>query len=74
MKNAIVTGGTSGIGFGVAKMLLGKGYRVYATYVGIDFENEIDNFIPLKIDQTQRGEVYSFIEKVKSECDTVYYM
>ena len=33
MKTAIVTGGTSGIGLGVAKMLLGKGYYVYTTYV-----------------------------------------
>ena len=44
MKTAIVTGGTSGIGLGVARMLIGKGYRVYATYVGPDFEEKIDNF------------------------------
>lgn len=71
MKCAIVTGGTSGIGFGVARMLLAKGYRVYATYVGLDFQEKINNFVPLKIDQTQRKEVYSFIEKVKAECETV---
>ena len=30
MKVAVVTGGTSGMGLGVAKMLLSKGYYVYA--------------------------------------------
>lgn len=71
MKNAIVTGGTSGIGLGVAKMLLSKNYRVYATYVGPDYEEPMDNFIPLKIDQSNRAEVYGFIEKIKRECVTV---
>lgn len=71
MKNAIVTGGTSGIGLGVAKMLLDKGYRVYATYVGPDFTESLDNFIPLKIDQTNRSEVYQFINYMKSNTDHV---
>ena len=71
MKNAIVTGGTSGIGLGVAKMLLGKGYRVFATYVGPDFTESMENFIPVKIDQTQRAEVYRFISEIKSKCDTI---
>ena len=71
MKNAIVTGGTSGIGFGVAKMLLGKGYRVYATYVGPDFTESLDNFIPLKIDQTNRSEVYQFVNEMKTKCNTI---
>lgn len=71
MKNAIVTGGTSGIGLGVAKMLLSKGYRVYATYVGPDFTEQIDNFEPIKIDQTQRQEVYQFIEYVKGKCSSI---
>lgn len=71
MKNAVVTGGTSGIGFGVAKMLLSKGYKVYATYVGPDFSEKIENFIPLNIDQTSRTEVYQFIERIKNDCKEI---
>lgn len=71
MKNAIVTGGTSGIGLGVAKMLLKNEYRVYATYVGPDYTERIENFIPVKIDQTLRSDVYSFIERIKAECETM---
>ena len=69
MKNAIVTGGTSGIGLGVAKMLVDKGYYVYSTYVGADLDEKIDNFEPHKVDQTNRKEVYGFIEYVKSKID-----
>lgn len=71
MKNAIVTGGTSGIGLGVSKMLLSKGYRVYATYVGDDFQENTDNFNPVKVNQSRRDEVYNFISKIKTECNTV---
>lgn len=67
MKYAIVTGGTSGIGLGVAKMLLGKGYHVFTTYVGPDFTDKIDNLEAIKIDQSSRKEVYSFLDYVKSK-------
>lgn len=67
MKYAIVTGGTSGIGLGVAKMLLGKGYYVFTTYVGPDFTDKIDNLEAIKIDQSFRKEVYSFLDYVKSK-------
>ena len=67
MKYAVVTGGTSGIGLGVAKMLIAKGYYVFATYVG-DFDEHIDNLEAIKTDQTSREEVYQFIEHVKSRC------
>ena len=71
MKTAIVTGGTSGIGLGVAKMLLAKGYRVYATYVGPDFEEKIENFEPVKVDQSNREELYAFINRIKLECKNI---
>ena len=69
MKYAVVTGGTSGLGLGVAKMLLSKGYYVFTTYVGSDFTEKIENFEALKIDQTNRAEVYKFIDYVKSKTD-----
>lgn len=71
MKTAIVTGGTSGIGLGVAKMLLSKGYRVYATYVGDDFTETVKNFMPIKVNQCNREELYSFIAHIKKECTAV---
>ena len=67
MKYAVVTGGTSGIGLGVAKMLVKKDYYVFATYVGEEFKGSISNFEAIKTDQSSRKEVYSFIEYVKSK-------
>lgn len=67
MKYAVVTGGTSGIGLGVAKRLVEKGYYVFATYVGPLFTETIENFEAHIVDQTKRDEVYSFINYVKSK-------
>ena len=66
MKYAVVTGGTSGIGLGVAKMLLDKGYYVFTTYVGSHGEFTHERYEPICIDQTNRSEVYDFIALVKS--------
>ena len=71
MKTAIVTGGTSGIGLGVAKMLLEKGYYVYATYVGETFGDVIDNYEAIKVDQSSREELYEFIKYIKEKCGEV---
>ena len=71
MKYAIVTGGTSGMGYGVVQMLLRKGYYVFCTYVGGDFEEQIENFEAHKIDQTKREEVYQFINYIKSKANHI---
>lgn len=71
MKTAIVTGGTSGIGLGVAKMLIDKGYKVYATYVGADFTENIENFKAIKVDQSNRKDLYTFINCIKEECTSI---
>ena len=67
MKFAVVTGGTSGMGLGVAKMLVEKGYYVFTTYVGPNFEEPIENYEAHNIDQTKREDVYKFINYVKSK-------
>lgn len=67
MKYAVVTGGTSGIGLGVSKMLLSKGYHVFATFVGNAPTEKINNYEPIRINQCKRDEVYEFIKYVKSQ-------
>lgn len=69
MKYAVVTGGTSGMGLGVAKMLVNKGYYVFTTYVGPVFTEKIDNYEAHLVDQTKRDEVYAFINFVKTKVD-----
>lgn len=66
-KVAVITGGTSGMGLGVAKMLVEKGYYVFTTYVGPKVSLKIDNYEAHLVDQTQREEVYDFIKYVKSK-------
>ena len=71
MKYAIVTGGTSGIGLGVAKMLIEKGYYVFVTFVGNDFCHNLESYEPIRVDQSVRSEVYGFIEYVKQKTDSI---
>lgn len=69
MKYAVVTGGTSGMGLGVSKMLVSKGYYVFTTYVGPVFTDKIENYEAHLVDQSKRDEVYAFIKYVKSKTD-----
>lgn len=71
MRFAIVTGGTSGIGLGVSKMLLDKGYRVVATYVGPKPGFEHPHYEAVRTDQSDRRDVYRFLERVKAQTDHV---
>lgn len=50
-------------------MLVSKGYYVFATYIGPDFTEHVANFKAIKTDQTNREEVYRFINYVKSKTD-----
>lgn len=69
MKYAVVTGGTSGMGLGVAKMLVDKGYHVITTYVGPVFNNKMENYEAHLVNQANREEVYAFINYVKAKID-----
>ena len=79
MKTAIVTGGSSGIGKGVAKMLLEKGYQVYITYAFdpnieeakkelMTISHHVEFF---ETDQAIRENTYSFISEVKKRTNHV---
>ena len=77
MKNAIVTGGTKGIGKAIAMMLLQEGYFVYATYGNDDvaaesarlkFMNISDKFSIVKVNQADKDSVHSFADSLKDVC------
>ena len=74
MKNAIVTGGTKGIGKAIVTMLLYEGYFVYVTYgsddtaaesASIEFQGISDNFSVVKVNQADRDAVHSFTDSLK---------
>jgi len=70
MKNAVVIGGTGGIGAGIARVLLREGWHVSAT--GLD-EREIDAFsiaVPsvetAVLDVTNQGQVTEFFNRFET--------
>lgn len=77
LKTAIVTGGTKGIGLGVVRMLVGKGYRVILSY-GHDEEAAVrvkaelgDAVLAFQVDHTDRKDTYRFVEYIKEQTDEV---
>ena len=73
MKRAIVTGGTKGIGFGIAKMLLAEGYHVTATYAHDEaaakscvkqLGKQSDAFEVVKADQADKAAMKAFAERM----------
>ena len=70
MKNAVVIGGTGGIGAGIARVLLREGWHLLAT--GLD-EREIDAFsiaVPsvetAVLDVTDQGQVTEFFDRFET--------
>lgn len=69
MKSVVVTGVSSGIGYGVAKELIGCGYRVFGS-VRREADAERlkaglgEGFAPLVFDVTDRGAVLRAAEEV----------
>lgn len=76
MKNAIVTGGTKGIGLAIAKMLLHENYAVTVTYAHDSSavavcEDELrkisDSFDIIQADQSDKLSMNSFVEKMRQK-------
>lgn len=82
MKNAIVTGGTKGIGLSICKLLLQNGYFVYLTYSKDDVSaNEcetelfkefgVKNFKIVKADQSNYYALQQLVSEVIKEVKSV---
>ena len=76
MKNAIVTGGTKGIGLATARMLLKEGYHVTVTYSGdseaaLRCRNELKDISShseiIKCDQSNKEDMRRLVELMKNK-------
>lgn len=71
MKSVLVTGAYGGMGRAVCKSFLDRGFRVFALDKRVDTQNP-DNLIPIECDLTQKGAAPLAMERVKSDCDSLY--
>ena len=71
MKTAIVTGGSKGIGLGIVRMLVGRGYKVFVTYGHDDSAAQAaaaelgDKAEFVKADLADRTQTYAFVNHVR---------
>lgn len=71
MKTAIVTGGSKGIGLGIVRMLVGRGYKVFVTYGHDDNAAQAaaavlgDKAVLVKADLADRTQTYAFVNHVR---------
>ncbi|MBR1444961.1 MAG: SDR family oxidoreductase [Firmicutes bacterium] len=69
MKNAIVTGASSGIGKEITQMLAENGYKVFAIGRNFGEENENENIVRIRLDLTDIYESERIIKKIRKEND-----
>tara|TARA_B100001123_G_C15129847_1_gene954843 strand:+ start:74 stop:919 length:846 start_codon:yes stop_codon:yes gene_type:complete len=71
MKNIVITGVSTGIGYNTSKMLVDYGYRVFGSVRKIEdaqkLENELgDNFHPLIFDVRNESQIKEAVKQVKN--------
>lgn len=77
MKTAVVTGASKGIGLGVVRMLVGRGYKVVASYahndeVAIEAERQFKgSVLYFKSDHADRKQTYRFIDFIRQQTTEV---
>ncbi len=75
MKNAIVTGGTRGIGAAISIALKNNGYNVIANYAGNDIKaNEFKNKFDIKTLKWSVGnyeDCKKFVQEIKNEFGSI---
>ncbi len=80
MKYAVVTGGTKGIGLGIVKVLLERGFHVFTNYardkesaerVGQELEQWKNRLSIVQADQSDKESFARFVQFVKSKAESI---